>query len=537
MTLLDLTRELFTYLVVFRQRAVSAAPPSLETVNEELEAIFQALEEQAREHPLLGGPYQQVRYGLTVLCDEVLLTSAWPQAVDWALEPLEQRLYGSRQGGTRFFLLLEVQEGAPRDVLAIYYLCLGLGFCGCYAPDDPRLEQIKAGLLARLRAPLKPPPEPMPPPPRRPAFREQAPAPPAAPSPAPETAPPAPEPFPEPPLEPEPQPLPMTAPGPPPEYPAVMPVPEPPPAPPSSRSPALPETPARPRGRPAPPLRRARADWRAAALALGAAGLAGVLLWVALGPWRDGPPSAQVRLGERAAATSPVTEEPKEPTPRPAVVEMAKATQPATPPPEQTVKVAEPTPPPAMDMSTAPPPEPPLPMPEPAKAAEAPPPPPAIETAKAPGTGLPPAAVVAKPSETAPQPSVVEMAKAPESAPSPAVVDAPRPPEPAPPPSPAPQAEPGVYILHAGLYVGPIQSGRLAQRLKGAGLPAFVRQEARGEGKVRYLVLVGPYQQEAQAQEAVENIQRRFGIKPFFMEPPAPPAAPLREPSGSNGSR
>jgi cell division septation protein DedD len=90
---------------------------------------------------------------------------------------------------------------------------------------------------------------------------------------------------------------------------------------------------------------------------------------------------------------------------------------------------------------------------------------------------------------------------------------------PAPAPPPTPQAEPGLYILHAGLYVGPVQSGRLAERLKKAGLPAYVRQEMRGEGKLRYLVLVGPFKQEAPAQQALEQIVQRFNIKPFFMEP------------------
>lgn len=79
----------------------------------------------------------------------------------------------------------------------------------------------------------------------------------------------------------------------------------------------------------------------------------------------------------------------------------------------------------------------------------------------------------------------------------PAPEAAPQAPSPAPaaPPSlpPTPQAEPGVYILHASLYVGLIQSGSFAKRLQQAGLPACVRQEARGEGKLRYLVLVGPY--------------------------------------------
>jgi cell division septation protein DedD len=83
--------------------------------------------------------------------------------------------------------------------------------------------------------------------------------------------------------------------------------------------------------------------------------------------------------------------------------------------------------------------------------------------------------------------------------------------------------------------VGPIQSGRLAERLKKIGLPAYVRQEMRGEGKLRYLVLVGPFRQEAQAQQALELIDRRFNIRPFFMEP-APAATTSPDPTSSGES-
>ncbi|MBI5521741.1 MAG: DotU family type IV/VI secretion system protein [Desulfarculus sp.] len=515
MTLLDLTRELFTYLVVFRQRAVSAAPPSLETVNEELEAIFLAMEEQAREHPLLGKPYQQVRYGLAVLCDEVLLTSAWPPALDWALEPLEQRLYGSRHGGTRFFQLLEEQADAPRDVLAIYYLCLGLGFCGCHAPDDPRLDQIKAGLLARLRAPLKPTPEPVAPPPRKPLAAAPVPAAGSAPQPGPLPEPAAPPPVPAPAPQAEPAQV-LTPPGGSP----VAPAPEPPPPASTQEPPVSTKPPARPPMRPAPAPHRAGWSRRAAALALGGLGLAGVVLGLALGTWREVPPpgTATTRpLIETAKATASA--------PRVAVDQPAPALSP--PPPAEPAKTPEPGPPaPVVETTQAPEPAPP-PALEPAKPPEPTTPAPVVETAKAPGPAAPP--------------PPVEAPQVPAPAPAPMAAEAPKPaesPPPPPPPAPAPpQAEPGAYILHAGLYVGPIQSGRLAQRLSSAGLPAFVRQEVRGEGKVRYLVLVGPYKEEVQAQQALENIERRFGIKPFFLEPPPTPAVPLREPSGPNGSR
>ncbi|MFH1034593.1 MAG: DotU/TssL family secretion system protein [Pseudomonadota bacterium] len=455
MTLLDLTRELFTYLVVFRQRAVSHAPPSLAAVEEDLEAIFQTMEERAREHPLLRGPYGQVRYGLAALSDEILLTSGWPQAVDWAVEPLEERLYGSRQGGTRFFQILEGQVNAPKDVLAIYYLCLGLGFCGHYTPDDPLLARVKADLLARIRPPQAPTPAPL--------SRHR---PPLTPAPEPESEP---EPEPEPSAEP-PAPAPSAAAETPPApEPESEPEPEPelePEA--ASPEPVLPPPP-RPLARRAAPPPPGSRSWLAGLLALGVVGVAVALIWVVMAPWPASPPPRNLRPLEQTA-------------PPPSVTTVARA--PSAPAP---ASPAEPAP-----QEQAP-----------AKPATAP--------------------------QAEPAPAMaVALAPAPTPAPAPAPQDASPAPTPAPEPTPepgAPQAEPGVYLLHAGLYVGPIQSGRLATRLQQAGLPAFVRQEVRSQGRLRYLVLVGPFYQEAQAQQALQKIEQRFKIKPFFVEPAPPPAS------------
>lgn len=150
MTLFELTRDLLVYLIHFREQAPTTAAPPLGQVRQDLLAIFQRMDQQAQGIISLSGPYDQVRYFLVALADDIAISSGWDQSKAWRRDCLEKQLYNTDQGATRFFELLEELEHPPQDVLAIIYLCLGLGFCGCHHPDDPELIRIKQELSARL---------------------------------------------------------------------------------------------------------------------------------------------------------------------------------------------------------------------------------------------------------------------------------------------------------------------------------------------------------------------------------------------------
>lgn len=150
MNLLDIVRELFAYLVRFREKAPTTAAPSWHEVQSELVAIFARMETKVRAQSTLVEPYKAVRYALVALADEVILTSGWDQADFWRESSLEKYYFGTDAAGERFFELTEQLQNASTDVVAVFYLCLSLGFCGKYAPDDPRLSEIKADLKSRL---------------------------------------------------------------------------------------------------------------------------------------------------------------------------------------------------------------------------------------------------------------------------------------------------------------------------------------------------------------------------------------------------
>jgi type IV/VI secretion system ImpK/VasF family protein len=154
LTLFELARELFTYLVRFREKAPSTSAPPLPEVRRDLLGIFARMDNQAKRDPLLIEPYHQVHYALVALADEIVLTSGWEHSPAWRQALLEERFYNTQQAGRQFFELANKLENAPQDVVAIFYLCLALGFSGRYAPADHELAEVKERLLARL--PSKP---------------------------------------------------------------------------------------------------------------------------------------------------------------------------------------------------------------------------------------------------------------------------------------------------------------------------------------------------------------------------------------------
>ncbi len=339
MTLFELTRELFIYLVRFRERAATTAAPPLAEVRGDLLRIFSRMDAVTKGDLFLQAPYERVRYILVVFADEVVLTSGWEHGAAWQGVLLEKSYYGTSRGGEKFFELAADLERAPQDVLGVFYLCLALGFCGRYAPSDPELQAIKEDLLARL-----------PEPPRL----AQSPPPPA---PGPASAVPSPH----------------------------------------QRHPLL---------------------WSLVG------GLLAALVLLVWKPWLPGPGASAVGRGAAPSTT------------------MTTTTVPST-----TVQTTT--------------------------------------TTSATTTSTPATTTTFPPTTTTTPP---------------------------PPPPPPPPARQSAYRLQVGVFVGPLQAGRLARRLQAAGIPAAVSKAARSGGKFWYRVDAGPFSSRDQAREARSRLEQEFGI-------------------------
>ncbi len=429
MTLLDLTKELFTYLVRFREQAAGERPPTLEKVEADLEAVFARMQDQAEDNPLLAKGFEQVRYSLAALVDEVVLTSLWPHQAQWGQRGWERRLFGSQDGPRRFFDFLDSLENLPKDVLAVHYLCLALGFCGCYHPSDPELQQIKSRVLTRLPG-LESGNGPMPA-----QAISLTPLPASNPAPAPET--------------------------------------------PAARASAgataqAPEACPRPRD-----LRYLLAGGLAVLAFLFTLGLGAMIFYDGQ---TDQPEETALEELLKPLLPPRTADSPAASTPAPAAKAMAQVdgAPAATPAPRQTRA-------PATAHPTAP-------------------------------TTAPTTTRTTATSQTTAS-SATTITQAPDRPASPSPPAAPSASETTAPPA---GTAPTTYLLHAGLFVGPIQSGRLAEQLGQAGFAAWVREDPRPDGSVRYRVYVGPFADPQRAEAARQAIVAQFKFSPYLVENPTP---------------
>ncbi len=150
MKLNDVTKELFDYLIAFRRKVSQASAPNLEVVRHDLELLFYTMDEKIAGNPKLSAEYQQVKYPLAVLADEVVLTSAWAHAKRWEQCLLEKKYFSSNIGGNQFFRLLTKVDQMSSGVITIFFYCLALGFRGGFAPNDPSLLRLKGRLFTRI---------------------------------------------------------------------------------------------------------------------------------------------------------------------------------------------------------------------------------------------------------------------------------------------------------------------------------------------------------------------------------------------------
>ncbi|MDR1396384.1 MAG: SPOR domain-containing protein [Desulfarculales bacterium] len=77
---------------------------------------------------------------------------------------------------------------------------------------------------------------------------------------------------------------------------------------------------------------------------------------------------------------------------------------------------------------------------------------------------------------------------------------------------------PSHYAVQVGVFVGPVQSNRLAETLSLAGYAAWVEERPRLDDKVRYYVLVGPFTAYDQARESLQAIAGKFKVDPLIID-------------------
>jgi len=153
MKLLELYEELFQYICRLNRVAKTSAQPEFARVRAEVKDLLaQALRDAAVDVRLLNQA-KRLELPLIFMLDYLICTSRLKFATQWA----ENRLAKDRNelaGDERFFDFLEEdlkdpsEEAAER--LAVYYVCLGLGFTGMYQSQPEQIRRYVEQVYPRI---------------------------------------------------------------------------------------------------------------------------------------------------------------------------------------------------------------------------------------------------------------------------------------------------------------------------------------------------------------------------------------------------
>ncbi|WP_404389752.1 type IVB secretion system protein IcmH/DotU [Pseudoalteromonas phenolica] len=140
-------------LALINQDAQSLS--SVEACRSRLLASFDVFEKLCYSQQVPASAMQEMKFALTALVDERILTSELEFKLDWMSRPLQLEFFGNHRGGEAFFEKLDaLRKGGETKlhVLNVYYVCLQMGFEGIYKIRG--LEQLKA-LIVDVRAQLE----------------------------------------------------------------------------------------------------------------------------------------------------------------------------------------------------------------------------------------------------------------------------------------------------------------------------------------------------------------------------------------------
>ena len=147
--LFHLASPLFLYLVSFRRKVRKGYPVRLDMVASDLDEIFETMERQVRNDLRLESLYQESKYPLVVLADEVLLHCDWENAAGWQQEHLlEMRLFGTNIGGDEIFRIASELKDNETELAAVLYTALSLG--NFYSKLE-LLPEVKTKLYRQLQ--------------------------------------------------------------------------------------------------------------------------------------------------------------------------------------------------------------------------------------------------------------------------------------------------------------------------------------------------------------------------------------------------
>jgi type VI secretion system protein ImpK len=126
----------------------------VEKAHQSMMVVVQRFADRARHYQVQERDFEDARYAIVALTDEMMMRNAGPLRDYWMSRPLQLHYYRENTAGDVFFSRLQAVMNDPqrRAVLRIYATCLGLGFRGKFGIRGGEL-QVEA-LIKTIREQL-----------------------------------------------------------------------------------------------------------------------------------------------------------------------------------------------------------------------------------------------------------------------------------------------------------------------------------------------------------------------------------------------
>ncbi len=154
MKLLELYEELFQYICRLNRVSKTTAHPEFARVRVEVKDLLEKIQRGASAEVPLSNQARQLELPIIFFIDFIISTSRLKFAGQWA----QNRLANERNelaGDERFFDFLEQDlkdtSEAAAERLAVYYICLGLGFGGMYQNQPDQIRRYMDQIFPRVR--------------------------------------------------------------------------------------------------------------------------------------------------------------------------------------------------------------------------------------------------------------------------------------------------------------------------------------------------------------------------------------------------
>jgi len=154
MTLLEVCEPIFQYVCRLNRLARSSASGDYAVVRAEVKALLEDAMQKASRDPLQAAQMSKVELPLLFFIDSMIAESQLKFAGQWHQERLAYER-NELAGDEKFFdLLAETMEDNSENAserLAIFYMCVGLGFGGMYAGQPEYLRKTMMTIAPRIR--------------------------------------------------------------------------------------------------------------------------------------------------------------------------------------------------------------------------------------------------------------------------------------------------------------------------------------------------------------------------------------------------